>query len=224
MKIRVKRPAMNFTMVPNHVLSGVFGSDRKPLSAEAIGVLVFVMSHPDGFELRVGDIQERFDYGKDKWRRVRAELVGAGALASRKGGLQGGETLEIQWPDELTLVAENQRVPENPAAGKTDPQPAENPQYDGLETRPPLNKKKYKTLFERGADTHPRRMAVRALVDPSTTEAEYSQVSDWLRKEGVDIGGLSWLRSANKKAARIYQAGKWDVEAYGEYTGPRFPE
>jgi len=95
MKIRVNKPQNDFTIVPNYV------GKHAALSAEAVGVLVFVMTNPDQFTVRVPDIKARFGIGQSKWLRISKELRDAGALvttAVRGDARLQGKEIEISWP------------------------------------------------------------------------------------------------------------------------------
>lgn len=62
------------TKISNHVLS-----DAR-LSAEALGVLVWLSQFPQGQTLSQSDIFKRFGIGEDKWQRIRKELVAVGVI------------------------------------------------------------------------------------------------------------------------------------------------
>lgn len=220
MKIVVNKPSVNFTMVPNEVFSlvGTVDGGSTRLSPDTLGVLCFIMSKPDGFELRVGEICEWFALGKDKWRRIRKELESVGSIAAVKGGLKGGETMQISWP----ILAEKQRLPENPAAGKPDDQPAGNPTINQRGTRPQY--KKYKTCIERGCKTRDQTSAMRALANPGTCYEEIRQIEGWLKAQGVDYWGMDQLRDSNRKRADLAAKGLWDEATYGPYSGHVMPE
>jgi len=116
----------NFVMVPNAVAQ----SGR--LSAEALGVLVYLASLPRGFLVRVGCIQSTFQMGKDRWQRIARELREVGAMDVQivrgPGGRAVGRRVLVRWPDfggEAETVKD--RKPGKPAAGK--------PAKQGGETR-----------------------------------------------------------------------------------------
>ncbi|MBM3641606.1 MAG: hypothetical protein FJX15_09750, partial [Alphaproteobacteria bacterium] len=58
----IYRPARRerFTIVTNHIMN-----DRR-LSAAALGVLVYLLSLPDDWSIHSGQLQERFDVGREK--------------------------------------------------------------------------------------------------------------------------------------------------------------
>jgi hypothetical protein len=87
----------NFVMVPNAVAR----SGR--LSAEALGVLVYMASLPRGYLVRVGCIQEAFAMGKDRWQRIARELRACGAMQMEAvrgpGGRVIGRRVVVRWPN-----------------------------------------------------------------------------------------------------------------------------
>ena len=110
-----------FVAVPNAV------ARNDQLSAEALGVLVFLASMPHGFLTRVASIQERFGFGKDKWQRIAKELREAGAMVVEavrgSGGRVVGKRVSIQWPEQAEATESRKtrpsdRKPEKPTVGK----------------------------------------------------------------------------------------------------------
>lgn len=73
MIIRSKHTA-NFTTVPN----GLVNDSR--LSAEAVGVALYLLSKPPEWVVRLRDLQGRFQCGRDRVRRIIQELERAGYL------------------------------------------------------------------------------------------------------------------------------------------------
>jgi len=69
------------------------------LTAEALGVLSYLLSKPQTWEVRIGDVRKRFGIGNDKMRRIMRELVDAGyaRLIERRGenGRLAGTFYEI---------------------------------------------------------------------------------------------------------------------------------
>ena len=64
----------NFTTVPNEMLRG-------DLSADAIGVALYLLSHTPNWEIRRGDIKNRFGMGNSRIQRILGELESAGYLS-----------------------------------------------------------------------------------------------------------------------------------------------
>ena len=62
-----------FVAVPNEVV-------QSDLSAEALGVLVFIASKPNGWRFSPTDIRQRFSFGRDKWQRIAREMRAAGLI------------------------------------------------------------------------------------------------------------------------------------------------
>jgi len=112
MKIRVNKPQHDFTMVPNYVVQ------RSGLSADALGVLVWLMAHQDGFTLSSTQVRERFQFGRHTWLRISKELRAANALDhavfrvspehSENGRHQVyGNALFVQWPEPIVSDGQN---------------------------------------------------------------------------------------------------------------------
>lgn len=118
--LRIKKPAQNFTMIPNETLC----DDR--LSSDALGVLCWLLMHPDAYLMRVSNVKKRFKFGKDKWQRIARELRSAGYVESIRvtdeSGKIVGHTYEISSVgsvdfSEPKTAIKNHR-PENPACGE----------------------------------------------------------------------------------------------------------
>lgn len=112
----------NFVAVPNHV------AQNSALSADALGVLVYLGSLPRGFLARVSSIQARFKIGKDKWQRIARELREAGAMIVEAvrgvGGRVVGKRVRVCWPrpaheTESRVSRPSDRKPEKPTVGKS---------------------------------------------------------------------------------------------------------
>jgi DNA-binding IclR family transcriptional regulator len=69
---------MNYTVISNIPIR------ETSLSAEALGVLLYLYSQPDNWRLSHHDLMRRFDIGRDKAYAIIAELLEAG-YAVRQG-------------------------------------------------------------------------------------------------------------------------------------------
>ena len=126
-QIQTEFQGPGFVAVPNSV------AQSPDISADALGVLVYLASQPHGFIARVAVIQERFGMGKDKWQRIARELRDLGAMQSHAirgtGGRVIGKRVVVRWPelptsDEASATESREtrpsdRKPEKPAAGKS---------------------------------------------------------------------------------------------------------
>lgn len=110
-----------FVAVPNAV------AQSADVSADALGVLVYLASMPRGWIARVAVIQERFGLGKDKWQRIARELREVGALhveqVRTEGGRVSGRRVRVRWPElaektESREIRLSDRKPGKPAVGK----------------------------------------------------------------------------------------------------------
>jgi len=185
----------NFVMVPNSVAQGA-------LSAEALGVLVYLASLPRGFVARVSVIRERFGIGKEKWQRIARELRGAGAMTVEPvrgpGGKVYGKRTVITWPDasEATEGRETRpsdRKPGKPTVGK--------PAKQGRETRQtgPQNPAPYKEQKQKKG--------------PPAVSLDFEKMTAW-QIEALRIGTITCglPRGSQAFAEAQAAAGRWQSE------------
>lgn len=115
-----------FVAVPNHV------AQRRGLSPDALGVLVYLASQPRGFIARWSAVCAHFGMGKDRWQRIARELRVVGAMDAQPiRGARGrviGRCVSVRWPRppvEVEPGAESREIPLSdrkpgkPAAGKS---------------------------------------------------------------------------------------------------------
>ncbi|GAB4071734.1 hypothetical protein KHC28_00325 [Ancylobacter sonchi] len=127
-----RRYNRNFTVLPNAVVE----DDR--LSPEALGVLVYLRSRPEAWNVELSHLSERFRIGRDKTQRVVAELVEAGWIKRERTrdpvtrAFNGIDYVVYDEPNDTSDSAadassEAEPQPENPvvahAAPKHRPQP-----------------------------------------------------------------------------------------------------
>jgi hypothetical protein len=91
----------NYVMVPNAVAR--MGADEG-MSADALGVLVYMASLPRGSIVRVSQVRECFKIGRDHWQRIARDLTRAGALEVKPlrevgTGRVYGSHVSIRWPE-----------------------------------------------------------------------------------------------------------------------------
>lgn len=113
-----------FVAVPNHIAQDL------DLSPEALGVLVYLASKPNGWRMSPDDVKARFGMGKDRWQRIARELRAVGAMVVEAlrgaGGQLLGRLVRVRWPEQPAITEKREtrpsavtdRKPENPAAGK----------------------------------------------------------------------------------------------------------
>ena len=93
------------------------------LSLAAVGLLAYVLSKPDNWQLRTADILKRGGIGRAAYTRIMSELEAAGyAKLARDHGPRGklsGSCWEVSELPAATDCREN-RLSENPTAGKPD--------------------------------------------------------------------------------------------------------
>lgn len=98
----------NFSVLPNELIN----DDR--LSTEHLGLLVYLLSKPNDWQVRVKQLQNRFDMGRDKTRRILATLEQYGYI-SRDIVRAEGKFSETRY------IVKDSPEPENPAPEKPAP-------------------------------------------------------------------------------------------------------
>lgn len=82
----------NYASIPNSTL-------RDPrLSLEAVGLLAYLLSLPEDWEVRATQIQKQFGIGRVKQCRLYKELEGAGYLEK-----QNGRGVDGRWISGVTI-------------------------------------------------------------------------------------------------------------------------
>ena len=111
---------------------------EKDLSAEALGVLVYVLSRPDNWQIYPSQLAKKFHCGRDKMTRILKEIRALGyasfkQLRDDSGHLAGAEWTFSELPEsdnqDAAETHTDQPVPENPTpvTGNRSPHP-EKPQ------------------------------------------------------------------------------------------------
>ena len=73
----------NFSVLPNHLLN----DDR--LSADQLGLLVYLLSKPTDWQVQVTELRKRFDVGRDKIRTILACLEQYGYISKEQVRAEG---------------------------------------------------------------------------------------------------------------------------------------
>ena len=102
--INRSRVAAQFTMLQNRLLN-----DRS-VGAEALAVLVYLLSKPADWKVRVSDIQARFSWGRDKTQKVIRQLERAGFIRRQ----QGRKKASGQFSATQYLVFDTPHLTQNP--------------------------------------------------------------------------------------------------------------
>ncbi|MDR6953803.1 hypothetical protein J2X65_003166 [Ancylobacter sp. 3268] len=121
-----RRYNRNFTVLPNAVVE----DDR--LSPEALGVLVYLRSRPEAWNVELSHLSERFRIGRDKTQRVVAELVDAGWIKRERTrdpvtrAFNGIDYVVYDEPNDTTdsaseVNSETEPQPENPVVAHPTP-------------------------------------------------------------------------------------------------------
>lgn len=76
--IRASRPEKNFSVIHNSTL------EDQDLSWEALGMLTYLLSKPDGWQVKPSHLRAFRSAGRDKVRRIMGELEEAGYLVREK--------------------------------------------------------------------------------------------------------------------------------------------
>ncbi|MGO1501261.1 MAG: hypothetical protein ACTHWH_08270 [Marinobacter sp.] len=89
MAIKKEKLHANFTMIPNSILRD------SELPLDTIGLLVYLLSQPEDWEVRATQIQKEFKVGREKRQRMYKQLENAGHLVQLNGrGVDGRWTTE----------------------------------------------------------------------------------------------------------------------------------
>lgn len=80
---RLKKPTSNYTVVPNEIF------DLTNLSAEARFAYIYFLSRPEGWNVRITNVQKRLKCGREKTYRILKELKESGLL-SYQALVEGG--------------------------------------------------------------------------------------------------------------------------------------
>lgn len=96
------------------------------LSLEAVGLLAYLFSKPDGWQIRTAELKRRFGIGRDKLRRIYRECRDAGYMTSYRprdeaGKVLGEEVALRESPGDGKPGSRINRQPDKPAAGKSVP-------------------------------------------------------------------------------------------------------
>ena len=73
----------NFSVLPNDLMN-----DER-LSADALGVLVYLLSKPTDWQVRVTELRRRFDIGRDKVYRILGSMEQYGYLVRESVKTEG---------------------------------------------------------------------------------------------------------------------------------------
>jgi len=186
----------NFSVLPNELIN----DDR--LSTEHLGLLVYLLSKPNDWQVRVKQLQNRFDMGRDKTRRILATLEQYGYI-SRDIVRAEGKFSETRY------IVMDSPEPENPAPEKPET------------VNPTLTK--YRDIQRTESTKSKRGSAKEKLADwmPSEKDKEYAESLEldweevltdirlWDEKNGNKAAYAScgafwqgWCRREDKRAQR----------------------
>lgn len=146
------RRRTSFSTIPNALIRDV------EISPEARLLLCYIMSCSDSWTFYVSECQRILGCKKDKWQRIRREVINAGYLRVHAKNGENGRLEGYIWevfdePQPLDEVdaggddsqdagdCDNHREPEKPAAGETAPQtPHREPEKPARRLNPPAGK------------------------------------------------------------------------------------
>lgn len=121
-----KRLTSNFSVISNEVF-------ESGLSAEAIGVLCYLLSKPDNWVLIQGHLSSKFDCGRDRMQRIISELIDVGYI--RKNRPRDPVTKAYLTTEYIIVDSKTEPLPENPVVGATPCEPTDGKPVTG---NPPL--------------------------------------------------------------------------------------
>ncbi len=89
MAIKKEKLTDSYASIPNSILRD------SELPLDTIGLLAFLLSLPEDWEVRASQIQQKFGIGREKRQRMYKQLENAGHLVQRNGrGIDGRWTTE----------------------------------------------------------------------------------------------------------------------------------
>lgn len=105
----------NFTVIGNDVMTD------ESLSAEALGVICYLISRPHDWVVVPGHLSGRFNCGRDRIQRVIKELIDASYI--RKVRLRDPRTKTFLPVEYIILDTKTEPLPENTAMASSDDEP-----------------------------------------------------------------------------------------------------
>lgn len=106
--VRGSRPETGF-----YILSNQIANDGR-LSLEAFGMLVYLLTRPDNWEVQESQLRKRFKIGRDKCKNILAELVESGYAEKRQKRDNIGSFSKNDW-----VISESSKpLTENPSTEK----------------------------------------------------------------------------------------------------------
>jgi len=119
-----RRRNRNYTVINNDPF------DDPRLSTAALGVLCYLRSRPDNWNVIPAQLAKRFNCGRDHMQRCLKELAEANyikfnRIRDQSGAFVGGEYLVYDEPEESTDKKDVSRKPENPVVAECQPEKPE---------------------------------------------------------------------------------------------------
>jgi len=105
----------NFTMLPNTLIND------DSMSASARMIVIYLLSKPEGWNVRPADVQKRLCIGKHQYYERMKELREAGYIKLERGGKEGGSRIIVySEPEKQEKESKetNGKSIENPKVGK----------------------------------------------------------------------------------------------------------
>jgi len=103
---------IGYSIIPNDIMN------NDALNAEAVGVLVYLLSKPDNWEVRDHQLRERFGFGRDKLAGVIKILKAAGYFRRRQYRNSQGQFVTVTDVfDHVVAPDPNPTVPAKTVAG-----------------------------------------------------------------------------------------------------------
>ena len=207
--IRTPRPVERFTIVRNEVFD-------EGLSAEALGMLCYLLSRPDNWRISKKELGNRFGMGRDKTNRLVKELCDARYMEVRQPRDENGRVEDAIYTcfdvkqTETTANVKSAPVSGNPSTGSPSP---ENQYLLNTDNKQRTDKTKGAGGLLPGLDTEQDAFDMFA----SVAKAEGLTVPQMLnqtrrahiRQRLMDCGGLDgWRVAMGKLAASPLLTGK----------------
>jgi hypothetical protein len=202
----------NFTIIGNVPLN-----DER-LSADALGLLIYVWSKPDDWVVMVDQLTKRFHCGRDKIDRCLKELIDAGYVIRRQRQAVSGRWASVEY--DVYEEPQNQEAPlrENPNAVETQQNQSSAPRLaKPLPVKPlPVKPQLLSTESTKDESTKDKKPLTSLVVHTRQFEEvkKKRQPIEEVKKNPLSAADWAHINAELDRVVEMYDAGE---EHYGEF-------